>query len=159
MPATLLAGFFSPAVRARRRKKRWRWGQNDRDIFPRVSGKNGHCGRRKWRGTWSSCAHFFALDIVDRAVLVPTFAARMCERWRFMKKSVIKRVVLVAQRQGFRVLYEIENAGVGMCGVLNRALPQKNRKMGLQIRTNMHKTTPFFSAVVPDFFQVWRFFI
>jgi hypothetical protein len=76
-----------------------------------------------------------------------------------VKKSARNRVVLVAHRQGFRVLYEIENAGVGMCGVLSRALPQKNRKMGSQIRTNMHKTTPFFSAVVPDLFQARRFFI
>jgi hypothetical protein len=135
-----------------------KWRRNARigaAIFLRAREKNARCARRTGPRITPSCAPFF----VDRARPAPTFAARMCERWRFMKKTVIKRVVLVAHRQGFRVLYEIENAGVGMCGVLNRALPQKNRKTGSQIRTTMHKTTLFFSAVVPDFFQAWRFFI
>jgi hypothetical protein len=67
----------------------------------------------------------------DSAWACAAFAARTCERCGFLKKSMRKRVVLVAHRQGFRVLYEIENAGVGMCGVLSRALPQKNRKNGI----------------------------
>jgi hypothetical protein len=55
----------------------------------------------------------------------------MCERGVFVQKSAGKVVVLVAHRQGFRVLYEIENAGVGMCGESGRALPQKIAKNGI----------------------------
>jgi hypothetical protein len=53
-----------------------------------------------------------------------------------VKKSGIKAIVLVAHRQGFRVLYEIENAGIGMCGETGRALPQKIAKNGI---TDSHR--------------------
>jgi len=36
---------------------------------------------------------------------------------------------------------------------------KKSQKMGSQIRTDMHKTTPFFSAAMPEKIQAWRFFL
>jgi hypothetical protein len=46
-----------------------------------------------------------------------------------------------------------------MRGFLTSAVAKKARKTGIQIYTDMHKTTPFSSAAVPEFFQAWRFFI
>jgi hypothetical protein len=46
-----------------------------------------------------------------------------------------------------------------MRGFLTSAVAKKPRKTGIQIYTDMHKTTPFSSAAVPEFFQAWRFFI
>jgi hypothetical protein len=53
----------------------------------------------------------------------------------------------------------IANASGSMRGFLTSATPEKARKTGIQIYTDMHKTTPFSSAAVPEFFQAWRFFI
>jgi hypothetical protein len=44
---------------------------------------------------------------------LPLCAPGACE----VKKAHEKAIVLVAYRQGFRVLYEIENASVKICGV------------------------------------------
>src|SRR5450830_29349 len=46
-----------------------------------------------------------------------------------------------------------------MRGFLTSAVAKKARKTGIQIYTDMHKTTPCSSAAVPEFFQAWRFFI
>lgn len=46
-----------------------------------------------------------------------------------------------------------------MRGFFNQRDATKARKTGIQIYTDMHKTTPFLSAAVLEFFQAWRFFI
>ncbi|MEC5159605.1 MULTISPECIES: hypothetical protein [unclassified Janthinobacterium] len=43
------------------------------------------------------------------------------------------------------------------CAVFSAAWHRKKSQIGIQIHTDMHKPTPFFSAAMLEFFQAWRF--